>query len=131
MSEEALTPEVIVEEPAKERIVEAVLEAEEAAQILDETTPAKDSPEIKVGYVVGLTVDGNFAFKILGTDPTLLEVQALNLHAAERIRLLYTQNQGGGDSLVLELGRLVAELDKKVTIILDKVAPSKPDNQLK
>jgi ATP-dependent 26S proteasome regulatory subunit len=86
--------------------------------------------DLKVGYVVGLTDDGNFVFDIFGKKKGLVEILGLHQHASLRVQVLYNQTQMSGDALVNEIGKALSVLNQKLDQIVQTVAPKKPDNNL-
>jgi hypothetical protein len=125
----------------KER-AEAVLEASEEgvteeaavtpepevidAEFVEESQPAP--PPLKVGYVVGLTEEGNFVFEILGSQRGLVELLGIHQYADRKITAIYDDNQMSGDRLVHEVGKASAMALQKLDQLIG--AQKKPDNQI-
>jgi hypothetical protein len=116
--------------------VEETPEAPEAPEAASVEAPAEEKKEgislkdLKVGYVVGLTDEGNFVFELVGTDPGLVELLGVNAHAAERVRQIYARTQMTGDALTTEVGKGLAIINQKIDQLLGVIAPKKPDNKL-
>lgn len=86
--------------------------------------------ELKIGYVVGLTKEGNFIFNIFGENQGLVELLGINAHAAKQINKIYNNSQIEGDRLVLEVARALGEMNEKIEKIMSVVAPTKSDNEI-
>lgn len=100
---------------------------------LVENTPQQQTlslDDLKAGFVVGLSKDGNFVFNVLGKEPGLLDLLGLQQLASEKIKQLFNNNNLQGDALVVEVAKMVKTVDDKVALLLDKVLPRKPDNSL-
>ena len=114
----AVAQEVAADAPVQETTPET---AEQKSLTLD---------DLKVGYLVGLTEDGNFVFELFGKNKGLVEILGLHGHATLRINQLHSQKQMAGDALVHEVGKAVAILNQKIDKLLGAVAPKQPDNNL-
>lgn len=108
------------------------------SMVVDSPTPLTNVPEqpklslddLRVGFVVGLSKDNNFVFNILGKDPGLLELLGLQQLAAEKIKQLFNNNNLQGDALVVEVAKMVKTVDDRLSLLMDKLFPRKPDNTL-
>ncbi len=85
--------------------------------------------DLRMGYVVGVTEDGNFVFEIVGKEQGLVELLGLHRFAESKINNVLDTNQNQGNKILFEIGRTVTvlaqEVSKLVTIL------KKPDNNLK
>ena len=88
----------------------------------------QEKKELKVGYAVGITDEGQFDFAIFGSEPGLVELMGLHKFAELRIQKLLQEKQMSGDTLVHEVGRAVAALHQKVDQLMGTTQPS---NKLK
>jgi len=129
MSEEMkeVTSEEVVE-VVKEQVVEPAPVATQEDPQQQKTVSLSD---LRVGYVVGLSEEGNFVFDIFGKQKGVVELLGLHQHATFKVDTLYNQTQMGGDALVHEIGRAMAMLNQKLDQIAQVVLPpKKPDNDL-
>ena len=94
------------------------------------TKKAQSLDDLEVGYVVGLTDEGNFIFDVFGKRKGLVEILGLQQHAAFKIQSIYNQTQVAGDSLVNEVGKGISTLHQKIDQLLAVIAPKEPDNKL-
>lgn len=115
----------VVDAPKLEVVKEQV-EGEDVPEKEDTQQP----PELKIGYVVGLTPEGRFVFELLGQERGLVELLGIHQHATKRVNRIYDDNQLGGDRLVHEVGKALGVINQKIEQLLNVVAPRKPDNSL-
>lgn len=133
-----MSEEKVVTPTDAERMQDVAREAAEDTATLLPPPPPGPAPQqegtslgdLRVGYVVGMTDDGNFVFDIFGKQKGLVEVLGLHYHATERVKTLYNQTQMSGDTLVNEVGKALSVLNQKLDAIQQVVAPKKPDNNL-
>jgi len=137
------------EETVKEAEVVRMKEAAaEADEVTPETTRSVAQPveqgvagqpeqqqvnleDLKVGYVVGLTEEGDFVFELFGKDPGLVELLGIHQHATNRVQRIYDDKQIAGDRLIHEVGKAVAMLNQRLEQIAQAVMPPRqPDNKL-
>ena len=85
--------------------------------------------DLKMGYVVGVTDDGNFIFEVVGKEQGLLELLGLQKFADSKVKNILDANQNQGDKLLFEVGRTVATLAQEVSKLVAVL--KKPDNSLK
>lgn len=117
MSEENVTPET----------------TEENVPATTEETPEQEGltlDKLKYGYVVGMAPDGNLVFETFGTDLGVMELLGVNYHATNTLQAIYSERQNRGDKLTLEVGKLLVQVDQKLTQLVNKLDPPKPDNKL-
>lgn len=86
--------------------------------------------DLKMGYIVGITPDGNFVFEIIGKEKGLVELLGLHKFAEKKVTSLLDSTQGSGDRLIQELARMIQQVGMKVDAIAKVVAPTKPENKL-
>lgn len=84
--------------------------------------------DLDVAYVVGLTEEGNLVFESFGKNKTLISVLGLHHHATNCVNSLYGEHQGKGDTITIEVGKLVQTVNQKLDLLLDKT--KKPDNEI-
>lgn len=84
--------------------------------------------DLKCGYVVGMTEEGDFVFDLVGKTKGLVELLGLHAFAQHKVSQVTEANQGSGDALVHELGRMVHALSDQVTQLQKNL--KKPDNSL-
>lgn len=111
----------IVEEEVVEQVVDQPAQPQQRQMSLE---------DMKCGYIVAMTEEGNFVFDLFGKQKGLVEVLGLHKHATSRVDTLYNQAQMSGDALVNEVGKAMAMLNQKMDQILQVIAPKKPDNNL-
>lgn len=131
MSEEQVQEPVVEETPeaTPEPAVEATQPAPEGEGTPEEK-PGLTVDDLRIGYVVGLTKDGNFVFELLGEQKGLVELLGINAHADARVKQIYERAQASGDALIHEVGKGLGILNQKIDQLLGVVAPKKPDNNL-
>lgn len=102
-----------------------------------ENTPAqKELPvqktlalaDLRMGYVVGITDDGNFVFDVVGKEQGLLELLGLQKFAESKIQSALDANQNQGDKLLFEIGKTVSILAQEVGKLVAVL--KRPDNSL-
>lgn len=108
-------------------MVEATLKEPQKTEVEQKEMKATD---LKVGYVVGLTPDGNFIFELLGSERGLVELLGIHQHATKKVNRIYDEHQLSGDRLTHEVGKAVAISVQKIDQLLSLIAPQKPDNNL-
>lgn len=113
---------------AEETVPQTTRNAQEVAQPQEGKGLTLD--DLKVGYVVGLTEEGNFVFELFGKDPGLVELLGVHQHAVNRVQRIYDDKQISGDRLIHEVGKAVAMLNQKLDQVLQAVAPKEPDNRI-
>jgi len=86
--------------------------------------------DLKMGYIVGLTPDGNFVFELLGQEKGLVELLGIHEHATKRVDRIYEDSQLSGDRLTHEVGKAIAIVNQKIDQLLQVIAPPKPDNKI-
>lgn len=115
----------------KNNVVEAEEKLEEApAQPTEPQQKSMDLNDTVAAYVVALNKDGNFVFQTFGERPGVLEISGLQNYAARRIGDMVDKREGRGTAVTMEVGRMVVELTQRVTTLLNKIDPPKPDNEL-
>lgn len=119
--------------------MEAVVEEAEPNEVpVQEETPEGEGGiplnELKIGYVVGLSQDGNFVFDLFGSDKGLVELLGIHQHATFRVKRIYEDAQVAGDRLTHEVGKAVALVNQKMDAILQGLRGGdqqrRPDNKL-
>lgn len=85
--------------------------------------------DLRMGYVVGITEDGNFVFDVVGKEQGLLELLGLQKFAESKIKNVLDANQNQGDKLLFEVGKTVGALAQEVAKLVNTL--KKPDNSLK
>ena len=83
--------------------------------------PTDINKDLKVGYVIGLRQDNSLVFDVLGTSPGLMELLGLYKHASTRINNIYEEKQRTGDSLTIELAKMIHSLSNAVVDLSSKV----------
>jgi hypothetical protein len=86
--------------------------------------------DLKAGYIVGITEEGNFVFELVGQKKGLVELLGMHSHASAKVKAFYDRSQTTGDALVAEVGKGLAVLNKKLDQLLGVMAPKKPDNNI-
>lgn len=113
MSEEVMTPITSVVEPTVEQ----------------QAAPTQlSAADLRMGYLVGLTKDGNFVFQVVGQEPGLVELLGLHQYAGLKVKSALDGSQNSGDKLVAEVGRAVSVLLQEVGRL--SAALKKPDNKI-
>ncbi len=111
--------------------MEATVKEEEVIENTEDTEEKKLTlDDLTIGYVVGLTADGNFVFDSFGKDKDLVGILGIHEHAKAKVTQLYEQSQMIGDALTNEVGKAVVDTNNKVAQLLNVVSPKKPDNKL-
>ena len=86
--------------------------------------------DLRVGYVVGLTDEGQFVFQVFGKEQELVQLLGIHQHAGHRVDSIYNNQQMSGDRLIHEIGRSIADLSKKMDHLpstpLSEEEPSSP-----
>ncbi len=85
--------------------------------------------DLRMGYVVGITEDGNFVFDVVGKEQGLLELLGLQKFAESKIKNVLDANQNQGDKLLFEVAKTVGTLAQEVSKLVN--ALKRPDNSLK
>ena len=87
--------------------------------------------ELKIGYIVGLTMEGNFVFELFGQEKGIVELLGINAHADAKIKRIYDETQMSGDRLVHEVGKALNLVSQKLDGIMAAITgPKKPDNEI-
>jgi hypothetical protein len=86
------------------------------------------SEDLKMGYIVGLTKEGNFVFELVGKDRTLVELLGLHQYAQKRVYSILDEINGSGDRLIKEVGQLINKMAIRLESVVKAVV--KPDNKL-
>ena len=86
--------------------------------------------DLKVGYIVGLTPNGDFVFELFGKEPGLVELLGIHQHAMHRVNRIYDEKQFSGDRLIHEVGKAISALNLKLDQLMSHVLPKNPDNKL-
>jgi hypothetical protein len=103
----------------------------ETKPVQEENPPQEENlreEDLKIGYVVGITPDGKFIFRVMGKEKGLLELLGIHEYASRNVQRLVDNKQMSGDALVHEVGKAVSLLNQK----LDQLANTllKPENSL-
>jgi hypothetical protein len=99
----------------KDTATEAVDVAAEATNPQEAGQPTTISlNDLKIGYVVGITQEGQFLFEMLGENKGLVELLGIHQHAAHQVNRIYGEQQMSGDRLIHEVGRAVASIVQKL-----------------
>jgi hypothetical protein len=85
--------------------------------------------DLRMGYIVGITEEGNFVFDVVGKNQGLLELLGLHDFATIKVKQALEHQQGTGDKLVFEVAKTVAALAQEVQKLTSLL--KKPDNSLK
>ena len=85
--------------------------------------------DLRMGYIVGVTEEGNFVFDIVGKSQGLLELLGLQKFAESKVKSVLDANQNQGDKLLFEVGKTVTVLAQEVSKLVSML--KKPDNNLK
>lgn len=85
--------------------------------------------QLKAGYVVGLTQEGEFVFEPVGQTPGLTEILGLHQYAQIRIGVLADLNQGLVGKMVSDVLKALGEI--KQELARQSQAVKKPTNSLK
>ena len=98
-----------------------------------DTTPQEQAKpvslsDLKAGYVVGLSKEGELLFEPIGTDQGLVELLGLHAYATIRIDVLKDLNQGLVGTLVKDLTKVVASLAQQVARLVE--VQKRPTNKL-
>ena len=110
---------------------------EPVAEQLPDPAPAQQGislNDLRHGYLVGLTDDGNFVFELLGKEKELVPLLGLHRYAGERVQLEYNKTQMAGDVLTHEVGKAVNNLNQKIdalgSLLTQLNNARTPDNKL-
>lgn len=99
-----------------------------------EGTPAPTTltdGDFKIGYVVGLSKDGNFLFEVLGTEKNIVSLMGIHKYAEHEVTKLFEQNRFHGNALTLEVGKAVGALHEKFDSLMRALGMSKkPDSDI-
>lgn len=90
--------------------------------------PPSLDDSFNVGYMVGLNNEGQFVFQVFGAKKGLIELMGINNYANEQVKKVFSEYQGTGDKLVVEVGRLVSNLNQKFDNLVKVLLP--PTNKL-
>ncbi len=105
---------------------------ETPVEVQEEAKPEQKAltlSDLRMGYVVGITEDGNFVFDVVGKEQGLLELLGLQKFAEAKIKNVLDANQNQGDKLLFEVGKTVGVLAQEVAKLVNTL--KKPDNNLK
>lgn len=120
----------------QKELLEDTSEVVEAPELEGEPAPQDGIAlnDLKIGYVVGLSQEGNFVFDLFGTDKGLVELLGIHEHASFRVRRIYEDAQVSGDRLTHEVGKAVALVNQKLDALLQGLRGGaqqrRPDNMV-
>jgi len=129
MDTKDMTPEraeAILE--ASEEGAPEVVDAEFTEETSDEQPQLPEPPPLEIGYVVGMTKDGNFVFELLGENRGLVQLLGIHEHAKRRVTAIYDDNQMMGDRLVHEVGKATGACLQAVEQLVKQ--QKGPDNKI-
>ena len=89
---------------------------------------AMNPADMRVGYAVGLTKEGEFFFEVFGQDAGLVQLLGIQEYARQRIEAITQDRMMRGDRLTHEVGKILGELSQKLDAVLATVAPKKPND---
>lgn len=96
---------------------------------MEEVTETKTEEKVisaddfTIGYVVGLTPDGNFVFEVVGKNKEVVGLMGIHKYAEYEVKKAFEGNRMCGDALTFEVGKAVAAVATKLDTLL-KVTPS-------
>lgn len=108
--------------------MDEVLEVVDSLDTSTQSTQSKQLSldQLKTGYVVGLTPEGEFVFELVGKDQGLVEVLGLHQYAGLRVNVLADLNQGLVGTMVRDLMKHVATLTQELAKLTTGNLPSVP-----
>lgn len=108
-----------------------VVKAQEVRTSAEEPAPEKKAlnpADVKVGYAVGLSKDGEFFFDVFGTEAGLVQLLGIHEYARQRVEAVTDDRLMRGDRLTHEVGKILGVLNQKLDGVMGALAPKKPND---
>ena len=86
--------------------------------------------DYKIAYVVGLDSKGHFVFQVFGKEKGLVQLMGVHHHATEQIKSAYNSQLNKGDTLTVQVGKLVGANNQKLDKVLELLSKIVPQNSL-
>lgn len=84
--------------------------------------------DLKSGYIVGLTKEGELVFELFGSDKGLVDILGLHQYAGVRVSVVTDLNQGLVGTMVKDLMKAVGALTQQVARLTE--TQKRPSNKL-
>jgi hypothetical protein len=78
-----------------------------------QAAPTDNNINLKSGYLVGVSEDGQLLFRPVGTTLGVIELLGLHGYAGHRLKTILDGNQGTGDALTVKVLQI---LEKELTV---------------
>jgi len=105
-----------------------VVEAPVTSAVEQPEKKAINPADMKVGYAVGLTKDGEFFFEVFGVEAGLVQLLGIHEYGRQRIEAITQDRMMRGDRLTHEVGKILGVLNQKLDALQATVAPKKPND---